>query len=71
MKDRNIVIESVDDTMAEILSKKNSTERLKMGFDLWESARQMIYAQIKGSNPYWNNETINREVAKRISHGTV
>lgn len=64
-------IEVVDDDMAAILRAKSETERLQMGFAMWESARAMIRAVITAENPTWSTEQIDRAVAHRMSHGAI
>ena len=64
-------IEVVDDAMAEILRRKTPAERIQIGFNLWVSARDMLRAHLKRTHPDWSAERLEKEVAKRLSHGTV
>ena len=64
-------IEVVDDTMAEILRRKTPAERIRIGFTLWTSARNMLMTHLRKTHPDWNDDQIKKEVAKRLSHGTV
>lgn len=64
-------IEMVDDVMAEVLSGKTASERLKIGFGLWKSARDMLFWHLRSSNPEWDETKLNREVVKRLSHGVI
>lgn len=64
-------IEVIDDIMAEILRRKTPAERIKIGFGIWTSARNMLIAHLKSLRPEWNTERLEREVARRISHGAV
>ncbi|MFO1021672.1 MAG: hypothetical protein U0903_13390 [Planctomycetales bacterium] len=64
-------IEVIDDDMAAILRAKSETERLQMGFAMWESARSMIRAVIAAENPTWTTEQIDRAVAHWMSHGAI
>lgn len=64
-------IEVVDDTIAEVLRRKTPSERIKIGFDLWTSARGMLMAHLKSSHSEWSIEMIKKEVARRLSHGIV
>jgi hypothetical protein len=64
-------IEVVDDTMAEVLRNKTPAERIRIGFSLWTSARNILIAHLKKIHPEWNDERLNREVAGRLSHGAV
>ena len=64
-------IEVVDDAMAEILRRKTPAERIQIGFGLWTSARNMLMTYIRTIHPEWNNDRIEKEVARRLSHGAV
>ncbi|MDP3041074.1 MAG: hypothetical protein Q8O18_14560 [Deltaproteobacteria bacterium] len=64
-------IEVVDDNMVEVLRQKTPAERIKIGFTLWTSARGMLMAYLKSSHPEWSIEMIEKEVARRLSHGIV
>ena len=62
-------IEVVDDDMVPILRAKTGAQRLQMASDMLASVRQMLTSQIRASRPEWDEQTISREVAWRISHG--
>jgi hypothetical protein len=64
-------IEMVDNKMAEVLRVKTSAQRIRIGFGLWTSSRNMLLSHLRISNPEWDEERLNREVAKRMSHGAV
>lgn len=64
-------IEVVDDKMAEILSMKTYAERIRIGFDIWLSARNMLATYLRKTHPEWSEDIIVKEVAKRLSHGAV
>jgi len=64
-------IEVVDDEMAEVLRRKTPAERLAMAFSLWTSTRDMLMSHLKKAHPEWDEEMINKEVARRLSHGLV
>ena len=64
-------IEVVDDKMAEVLRSKTPAERMRIGFSLWTSSRNMLMAHLKNTHPEWNEDRLNREVAGRLSHGSV
>ena len=71
MKPRNATIEVMDDAMAEILRKKTPAERLAIAFGLWRSARIILSGSLKSLHPDWDEERIQQEVARRLSHGAV
>lgn len=64
-------IEVVDDAMAEVLKSKTPAERIAIGFGLWTSARNMLLSHLGSTHPEWDEERLNKEVAKRLSHGAV
>jgi hypothetical protein len=63
--------EMVDDEMARILREKTGAERLKIASDMFASARRMLASHLRSEHPDWSEEQIQREVARRISHGAV
>ena len=63
--------EMIDDAMVEILRPKTCAERLLIGSRLWSSARVIIRGAILTEHPEWNEEQVNREIARRMSHGVV
>ena len=64
-------IEMVDDTMAEILRHKTPAERIRIGFTMWTSARNMLMTHLKKTHPKWNSDRVEKEVARRLSHGAI
>ncbi len=44
-------IEVVDDAMAEVLRRKTPAERIRIGFNLWISARNMLMTHLKKTHP--------------------
>lgn len=63
--------EMMDDAMADILRRKSDAERLRIGARMWRSARVMLRGAIRMEHPDWSEEDINREIARRISHGAI
>lgn len=64
-------MEVVDPAMAAILRKKTEAERLQIAWGLWRSARSMLLHLTKAAHPDWSDAQVNREVARRLSHGAV
>lgn len=64
-------IEVLDDAMARVLRGKTPAERISIGFNMWISARNMLMTHLRKSHPEWDENSLNKEVARRISHGTV
>ena len=63
--------EIVDDDVAAILRTKTETERLEIAFSMWRFARDMIAGNLKAEHPDWSPEELQRQVARRMSHGAV
>lgn len=64
-------IEVMDEAMAEVLRRKTPVERIAIGFGLWRSAQRMLRAELTLLHPEWDGQRIDREVARRLSHGAV
>jgi hypothetical protein len=64
-------IEVVDDKMAEVLRNKTPAERLRIGFNMWISTRRMLLSHLSNIHPEWSREEVEREVAKRLLHGSL
>lgn len=64
-------IEMVDDAMAAVLRRKTPAERLAIAFGLWRSARTLLRGQLASLHPDWSTAQLDREVARRLSHGAV
>ncbi len=63
--------EMIDDSMADILRQKTRAERLDIARRLWNSARVIVRGAIRRERPDWNEEQVNHEIARRMSHGVV
>lgn len=63
--------EMVDDAMVAILRRKTEAERLAIAFGMWEFARELISANLRAEHPDWPPERVERETARRLSHGVV
>ena len=59
-------IEVVDPQMAEIYRSKTVTQRIQMMLDANATMRLLIAGTLQTQHPEWNEQTINREVAKRM-----
>jgi Rv0078B-related antitoxin len=69
MDSRSRTMEIVDDRVAEILRSKSPAERLVIADGMWRFARRMIREIIVREHPDWSEAEINRQVARRMSHG--
>jgi len=63
-------LEIVDDIMAEVLISKSPLERLQIAFGLWRSARHQLASHLRNQHPDWEEDKLNSEIARRMSHGT-
>ena len=64
-------LEVVDHAMAAVLRQKTEAERLQIAWGLWRSARSMLINLMQAEHPDWSEAAVNREVARRMSHGAV
>ena len=64
-------IEVLDDSMAEVLRQKTPAERINIGFSMWVSAHDMLMAHLRSTHPDWSAEIVEKEVARKLSHGAV
>ena len=69
MDSRIRTMEIVDDRVAEILRSKSPAERLAIADGMWRFARRMIREIVAREHPDWSEAEINRQVARRMSHG--
>lgn len=63
--------ECVDDRVAAILRAKSPAERLALANGLWRSARSIMKSIICQQHPEWTEAQVDREAARRLSHGSV
>lgn len=63
--------EMMDDAMADILRQKTEAERLRIAGRMWQTARVMLRGTIRADHPDWDEHRVNREIARRISHGLI
>ena len=61
----------LDDEMARILRGMTGAERLKIANDMFTSTRRMLASHLAAEHPDWDQDRIERETARRISHGAV
>jgi hypothetical protein len=61
----------VNDDMARILRGMTGAERLKIANGLFVSARRMLASHLAAEHPDWDQDRIEQETARRISHGAV
>lgn len=64
-------VEVPDQAIVEILREKSPQERLRIGLNMWLSAHSMLMSHIRHSHPEWDQRAVEKEVARRMSHGAV
>lgn len=69
MNSHKIEFEVMDEAMAEILRGKTEVERLRIAAGMYQSARVILRGAIRTEHPDWDVDQVNREIARRISHG--
>ncbi|MCL5676851.1 MAG: hypothetical protein M1602_03100 [Firmicutes bacterium] len=63
-------IEIVDPVMVEVLRLKTGAERLRIAHGMWASTRARLDAYLRREHPDWDDEQINREILRRLLHGS-
>ena len=63
-------VEIIDREMARVLAMKTEAERLQIAWGMWRSARRMNTRILSAEFPDWSEREVERETAKRLSHGT-
>jgi hypothetical protein len=64
-------IEVVDEEMAKVYRAMTGAQRLKIASDMFRSARRMLASHLAAEHPDWDEQRLQEEVARRISHGAV
>jgi hypothetical protein len=61
----------MDPVMTPILRAMTPGQRLEIANGMWKSARDAIRCMLRAEHPDWSDEQVNRETARRLSHGAV
>ena len=69
MQDCGPCIEVTCDEMVAVVRQKTGAERLAIADRLFSSARRMLLNHLRHAHPYWSQCQIEREAARRLSHG--
>ncbi len=62
-------LETIDNVMTQVLRDKTPQQRLAIAFSMWNSAKIQLKNHLRSQHSDWNEETIQKEVARRLSHG--
>jgi len=57
--------------MAAVLRQKTGAERLAIASRMFTSARRMLLSHLRSEHPEWSDSELQREAARRLSHGAV
>lgn len=64
-------IEVIDDQMVEVYRKMSGAQRLRAASGMYSMARTLILSRVRTEHPDWTRDQVNRESARRLSHGAV
>lgn len=67
---RRTTVERMDPEMVEVLRAKTGAERMAIAFGMLRSTRRLIASQLRSVHPGWDEDTLRREVARRIPLGS-
>lgn len=56
--------------MVPVLRAKSGAERLRIAWDLYESALEMMAHHLAAEHPDWSEDRLHREVTRRLAHET-
>lgn len=66
-----MLFEEPDPEVVEVLRAKTPQERLSIAFGMWAAARKMLVNLLADQHPDWDQSRLEKEVARRLSHGSV
>jgi hypothetical protein len=64
-------IEILSEEMAAVLRRKTGAERLRIASRMFVSAREMLVNHLRADHLNWDESRIQREAARRLSHGAI
>jgi hypothetical protein len=67
---RSLRIEHMAPEIVEVLRAKSGTERMQIAFGMFRAAQRMVASQLRAEHPDWDDEAVQREVARRIASGS-
>lgn len=63
--------DSPEPETVEMLRSKTPGERLSIACGMWRAARSILMNLLREDHPDWDQHRIDREVASRLSHGSL
>lgn len=71
MKAETERIDAPEPETVEMLRSKTAAERLSIACGMWRAARSILVNVLREDHPDWDQQQIDREVASRLSHGSI
>ncbi len=63
---RQPVVEVMEPMMVEVMRNKSPSERLAIGFRMWDSALAIVTASVRRQNPQWSEGKLQEEISIRM-----
>lgn len=63
---RQPVVEVMEPMMVEVMRNKSPSERLAIGFRMWDSALAIVTASVRRQNPHWSEGKLQEEISIRM-----
>jgi hypothetical protein len=64
-------MEVMDDAMAQVIRSKTGAERLRIASGMYAGARRMLLSHLRAEHADWDEQRLQHEAARRLSHGAV
>jgi hypothetical protein len=71
MESPNLIHEASEEAAIEMLRRLTPEERLRTANGMWKAAQKMLLNLLAHEHPEWSEAHLEREVARRLSHGSV
>jgi len=71
MESTNSITETSEKAAIEMLRRLTPEDRLRTASGMWKAAQKMLLTLLAHEHPEWSEERVRREVAHRLSHGSV
>ena len=71
MESTNLINEASERAAIEMLRRLTPEDRLRTASGMWIAAQKMLLNLLANEHPEWSDERVKREVAHRLSHGSV
>jgi len=71
MESTNPIQEASEEAAIEMLRRLTPEVRLRTASGMWKAAQKMLLNLLANEHPEWSDGRLEREVAHRLSHGSV